>query len=362
MSEAVVHDLTRDDLLDLHDAMVRAREAEERLETLHRQGHVGGGVYRSLGQEAGSVGAAWALRRRTDGTGDILAQTIRATGAVFLFGGTPLEYFRQYLARATGPTAGKEANVHWTDFDRGLLGPVSPLGTMVSVMAGITLSFRMRDEPRVGIVFYGDGASSTGAWHEGLGMAAAERCPLILMVEANAWAFSTPTRKQTRVESFVEKAPAYGMRGTSVDGNDVLAVYEAVREAAERARGGEGPEMVELRTYRRKGHAQHDAQEYVDPEELRAWEEKDPVDRYRGRLLKSGLVDDRALDARRATIREEVRRAAEQALSEPVPDGVGALDHVYTDVRIPGPWTRLPDPDPTRPQPDPVNVNPEGGP
>lgn len=349
MGEPVIHDLTRDDLLALHDAMVRAREAEERLETLHRQGHVGGGVYRSLGQEAGSVGAAWALRRRTDGTGDVLAQTVRATGAVFLFGGTPLEFFRQYLARRTGPTGGKEANVHWTDFDRGLLGPVSPLGTMVTVMAGVTLSFRMRGEPRVGAVFYGDGASSTGAWHEGLGVAAARRCPLILLVEANRWAFSTPTRKQTRVESFADKAVAYGIRGASVDGNDVLATYEAVRAAAARARGGEGPELVELRTYRRKGHAQHDDQGYVDPTELRKWEEKDPVDRYRGRLLAAGLADAEELNARRAAIRKEMRFAAEQAVAEPVPEGVAALERVYTNVRTPRPWTRRTPPDPAAP-------------
>lgn len=346
MPEATVRDPGREDLLGLYDAMVRAREAEDRLEILHRQGHVGGGVYRSLGQEAGPVGAAWALRRRTDGTGDVLGHTVRATGAVFLFGGTPLEYFRQYLARVTGPTRGREANVHWTDFDRGLVGPVSPLGTMVEVMSGITLSFRMRGEDRVGVVFYGDGASSTGAWHEGLGVAAALRCPLVLMVEANAWAFSTPTAKQTRVGSFVEKAPAYGIRGVSVDGNDAVAVHEAVVEVAERVRNGEGPWMVELRTYRRKGHAQHDPQDYVDPGELRAWEERDPIRRMRGRLVEGGHVDEDELDRRRSVIHEEMREAAQQAVAEPLPDGASALEDVYAGAGMPMPWTRLPVPEP----------------
>ena len=347
MGEALASDLDREQLLEIHDALVRARAVEERLEILHRQGHVGGGVYRGLGQEAGAVGTAYALRRRTDGTGDFLAQTIRETGALLLFGGTPLEYFRQYTARATGPTRGKEANVHFTDFDRGFIGPVSPLGTMVEVMAGITLAFRMRGEDRVGVVFYGDGASSTGAWHEGLNFAAVRRCPMILVVEANQWAFSTPTHKQTRVESFTEKAAAYGIPGDSVDGTDVLAVYDTVREAARRARGGEGTQMVELRYYRRLGHAQHDPQDYVDPEELAAWARKDPVDGYRRRVLEEGWTTEEDLDRRAAVIEEEVARAAEKAVSEPLPPATEALADVYTDRIVPAPWTRRDPVDPT---------------
>jgi pyruvate dehydrogenase E1 component alpha subunit/2-oxoisovalerate dehydrogenase E1 component alpha subunit len=338
------------DLLALYDAMVWAREAEERLEVLHRQGHVGGGVYRSLGQEAGSAGAAYALRRRHDGTGDVLGQTIRATAAVFLFGGTPLEYFRQYLARSTSPTRGKEANVHWTDFGRGLLGPVSPLGTMVEVMAGITLAFRLRGEPRVGMVFYGDGATSTGAWHEGLGFAAAQRCPMILMVEANRWAFSTPTREQTRVSSFVEKAPAYGIHAESVDGNDVVEVHGAVQGAAARARSGEGVQMVELRTYRRKGHAQHDSQAYVDPEELEAWEARDPLTRHEDRLVEEGVADADALEERRRRIREAVLEAARTAVAEPLPSGETARSPVTARGSAATPWTRLDPPDPAAPE------------
>ncbi|MBW3534208.1 MAG: thiamine pyrophosphate-dependent dehydrogenase E1 component subunit alpha [Gemmatimonadetes bacterium] len=346
MSEPVILGLTRDQLHDIHYHLVLTRAAEERLEILLRQGHVKGGVYRSLGQEAGAVGAAFPLRRRTDGTGDVLAQTIRATGAVFLFGGTPLEYFRQYLARATSPTGGREANVHWTDFQRGLVGPVSPLGTMVEVMAGITLSFRMRGEDRVGMVFYGDGASSTGAWHESLNFAAVQRCPLILMVEHNQWAFSTPTTKQTRVESFTEKAPGYGIGAESVDGTDVLAVYEAVGRAAEAARGGEGTRMVELRYYRRKGHAQHDAQEYVDPQELAKWEARDPIDQFRRRMLEEGWATEDEIAALEEEALRVVGEAADQAIEEPAPRAEEALENVYADVRTPVPWTRLAEPDP----------------
>ncbi len=320
--------------------MYLARACEERLELLQRQGHVTGNIYRGLGQEAGAVGAAWALDRRDDGTGDVLAHTVRASGALFLFGGTPIDLFRQYLARSTGPTRGRDANVHWVDYRTGFIGPVSSLGTMLEVMAGITLSFRLRGQERVGMVFCGDGASSTGAWHEGLGFAAARRCPLILMVEANQWAFSTPTSKNTRVATFADKAPAYGIEAESVDGTDVVAVYEVTRRAAARARRGEGPQMVELRYFRRLGHAQHDPQDYVDPEILRAWEKRDPLDLLGGRLLEEGRATQEDLDRLKDDVEAEVREAADRAVAEAPPAGEDALDGVYTDVRMPVPWTR----------------------
>ena len=333
-------DLRREDLLEIFRALVRARAAEERLELLFRQGHIGGGLYRSLGQEGASVGAAYALRRRMDGSGDVIAHTIRDTGALFLFGGTPGEYFRQYLARGTSPTRGKEANVHWTDFQRGFVGPVSPLGTMVGVLAGITLSFKIRGEPRVGMVFYGDGASSTGAWHEGINFAGAVGCPMIVVVTANGYAFSTPTRKQTRAASFSLRAQGYGIAGETVDGNDVLAVYEAARRSVERARDGEGVTLLELRTYRRKGHAQHDSQSYVPPEEILAWEARDPILLFRKRLLDEGWAGAGELGALEAAAEEEMREEAEKAVADPFPPGEEALEGVYTDVPTPPHWTR----------------------
>ncbi len=320
--------------------MYLARATEERLELLLKQGHLTGNIYRGLGQEAGAVGAAYALDRREDGTGDVLAPTVRASGALFLFGGAPIDFFRQYLARSTGPTEGREANVHWVDFERGILGPVSPLGTMLEVMAGVTLSFRVRGEDRVGMVFAGDGASSTGAWHEGLSFAAAQRCPLVLMVEANQWAFSTPTAGNTRLTTFADKAPAYGIEAESVDGTDVAAVFEATRHAVRRARDGKGPQMVELRYFRRLGHAQHDSQDYVDADVLRRWEERDPLSRSRARLLEQGIVTEEELERLCGEVEAEVRGAADRAVAEPTPVGERALAPVYTDRSVPVPWTR----------------------
>jgi TPP-dependent pyruvate/acetoin dehydrogenase alpha subunit len=341
-----VSELGRSDLLDLYRGMVRHRVAEDRLEILHKQGHISGGVYRGLGQEAGCVGAAYAMRRRSDGMGDVIGPHIRDLGALLLFGATPVEHYRQYMARETGPTRGKEANVHWTDFQRGIVGPVSPLGTMVGVLAGITLTFRMRGEDRAGIVFYGDGATSTGAWHEGFNFAAVQRCPLILIVEANQWAFATPTWRQTRVSSFVEKGPGYGVGTESADGTDVLDVYRSVRRALARAVTGEGAQLVELRYYRRKGHAQHDSQDYIDPAELRRWEEKDPIVTFGARLLQGGWATQEDLEAIVRDAEEEMRVAGEQAAGEPQPPGAEALGGVYTDFAARPPWTRVADPRP----------------
>lgn len=346
MSERETYGLGRQELHQIYRALVVTRAAEERLETLQKQGHVTGGLYRSLGQEAGAVGAAFALRRRDDGTGDFLAPTIRAAGALFLFGGELIDFFRQYMARGTGPTRGREANVHWFDFQKGFVGPVSPLGTMIEVMAGITLSFRMRDEDRIGMVFYGDGASSTGAWHEGLNFAAVQRCPMILMVENNQWAFSTPTPKNTRVQSFTEKGPGYGIGAESVDGTDVLAVFDAVRRAAALVRAGEGTRMVELRYFRRKGHAQHDPQDYVDPALIAEWAKKDPIDRYRARMLQNGWASEDELRAIDEEEFERCRLAAEQAVAEPMPEPRDAVLDVYSDAHAPPPWTRAEQPDP----------------
>ena len=256
------------------------RSLEERLVNLYRQTKVVGGLFRSLGQEADAVGSAFALERR-----DVLSPLIRNLGSMLVKGATPVEILRQYMARGDSPTRGRELNIHFGDTERGFIGQISPLGDMVPVMAGVTLTFRMRGEDRVGLVYVGDGATSTGAFHEGINFAAVQRCPLVVIVENNGYAYSTPTSRQTAAASFVDKALGYGVPGEQADGNDVLAVYDVTRRAVDRARRGEGVTLVELLTYRRKGHAEHDNQSYVPEGEIERWaRENDPIDRYAARL------------------------------------------------------------------------------
>jgi len=343
-------ELGSDELLELHRWMCLVRAAEERLETLLKQGHLRGSVYRSLGQEAGVVGVGHALRRRQDGTGDVIAPSVRAGGAIFLFGGALEDFFRQHLGRETSPSRGRETHVHGVNPATGFVGPVWPLGVMLEVMAGITLSFRLRGEERVGAVFHGDGATSAGAWHEGLSVAAARRCPLILVVENNQWAFSTPVERNTRLERFTEKAVGYGIRGESVDGTDVVAVHDATARAADLARAGGGVQMIELRYFRRRGHAQHDAQEYVDPTVIAEWEARDPIDRSARRLLVLGLATTEDLEDMWGEAVARCGAAAARTLAEPEPSGEEALRAVFTDVSVAAPWTRLPAPDPRAPR------------
>ena len=184
--------LRRDQLIEIYYWLRLTRSLEERLTNLYRQGKVIGGLFRSLGQEADSVGSAYALDR---GKGDVLSPLIRNLGSMLVQGAQPLQIIRQYMAKGTSPTRGREMNLHFGDPRQGYIGQISHLGDMVPVMAGVALSFRMRKEPRVALVYSGEGATSTGTFHEGFNLAAVQRLPLVLIVENNGYSYSTPLHK-----------------------------------------------------------------------------------------------------------------------------------------------------------------------
>jgi TPP-dependent pyruvate/acetoin dehydrogenase alpha subunit len=318
--------LTAAQRLELYYWMRLTRSLEERLVNLYRQTKVVGGLFRSLGQEADAVGSAYALEKT-----DVLSPLIRNLGSMLVKGATPVEILKQYMARGDSPTRGRELNIHFGDTERGFIGQISPLGDMVPVMAGVTLSFKMRGERRVGLVYVGDGATSTGAFHEGINFAAVQHCPLVVVVENNGYAYSTPTRKQTLAASFVAKAIGYGIAAEQADGNDVIATYEATKRGVDRARRGEGVTLVELITYRRKGHAEHDNQSYVPAGEIDRWErENDPLTRYVERLVAEGVSTDvlAEIDAR---VSRELDEATEIAERSGVPEPLDALVGVYAD-------------------------------
>src|ERR671921_1123711 len=274
--------LSRDQLLELYYYMRLTRSLEERLVNLYRQTKVVGGLFRTLGQEAEAVGSADALDRSK---GDVLSPLIRNLVSMLVQRAEPVEILRQYMAKGDSPTRGRELNIHFGDLERGFVGQISHLGDMVPVMAGVALSFKMRRQDRVVLVYVGDGATSTGAFHEGINFAAVQRLPMVVMVENNGYAYSTPLSKQTAVTELKDKAVGYGIPGVRADGNDVLAVYDVTKTAVDRARRGEGVTLIELVTYRRKGHAEHDNQSYVPEGEIERWAaENDPVDRYVRRL------------------------------------------------------------------------------
>jgi TPP-dependent pyruvate/acetoin dehydrogenase alpha subunit len=290
-----------------------------------------------------------ALRRYTDGTGDVMSPLIRNLGSMLVMGARPVEVIRQYMAKGDSPTAGKELNIHFTDYRLGYIGQISPLGDLVPVMAGVTLTFKQRGEERVGMVYIGDGATSTGAFHEGINFAAVQRCPLVVVVENNGYAYTTPTHKQTAAKRFVDKAPGYGVAGEQVDGNDMLAVYGAARRAVDRARAGEGVTLLEVVTYRRLGHAQHDNQSYQPVDEIERWAAtNDPIDRYVATLLENGWASDADLAAERAGVDDELDTAVEAAEASPMPAPETALDDVTGDGPVNAHWTRHSPPEPAR--------------
>ncbi len=329
--EIVVPDdlhLERAQHLDLYWFMLLNRRLEERLVNLYRQGKVVGGVYRSLGQEAESVGTAYALEKR-----DFVSPLIRNLGSILVKGAEPVDILKQYMAKATGPSRGRDLNIHFGDLEKGFIGPVSMLGDMIPVMAGVALASRMKGEDRVCLVYIGDGGFSTGASHEGWNLICARRLPVVLVAEDNGYAYSTPTEKQMGNRDMVDRAAGYGCAGEQVDGNDVLQSYAAARRAVERARSGEGPTLIEVKTYRRKGHAEHDDQRYVPKEELEAWEARDPVDRYRRFLIGEGLLTEEQAGRVDRRVQEKLDAAVAEAEAAPLPDPATVLEGVWSTPR-----------------------------
>ena len=274
---------------------------------LKRQSKLTGGVFTSLGQEATAVGTAFVLEKQ-----DFIAPLIRDIGAVFVKGILPREIFASYLGRANAPNRATDVQFHFADLEKGFIGPISHLGDMIPVMTGVLLAARLKKEHRVAVAYLGEGASSTGAFHEGVNFAAVQKLPLITIIENNGYAYSTPTRNQCAANSFVDKAIGYGILGLQCDGNDVVACYETMKIAVGHARNGNGSVLLEVLTYRRKGHAEHDNQSYVPEGEIEFWaNNNDPIDRYE-RYLKTEKI---ASEGKMQTIAAEVSEYLESELA-----------------------------------------------
>lgn len=316
--------LPRERQLELYHFMKLNRMVEDRLGNLYRQGKVVGGLYSSRGQEATSVGSAYALEPQ-----DVMGPLIRNLGSMLVRGVKPREVMMQYMAKSDSPTGGKDGNTHFGDLKRGLVAPISMLGAVIPVMAGIALAGRMQGKDLVAMTYIGDGGTSTGDFHEGLNLASVLHVPFVLIAENNGWAYSTPTSKQMRVKSIATRAAAYGIPGESVDGNDVLAVYEVTQKAVERARAGGGPTLIESRTFRMKGHAEHDDAGYVPKHMFEEWRSKDPIERFERHLLGSSLATEDDLKAITAKIDAQLNEEVDFALASPMPPPERAFEGVY---------------------------------
>src|SRR5258708_17039114 len=318
-------ELTRQQYLDLYYYMRLNRAVEDMMVKLFRQNKIVGGLYSSLGQEAISVGTAYALEKK-----DWLAPMIRNIGALLVKGVRPRDIFMQHMAKYDSPTKGKDGTSHFGDLDvLHIVSPISMLGDLIPVMTGVAMAGRYLGQKTVAMTWIGDGGSSTGVFHEGLNFAAAQKAPFVLILENNLWAYSTPVRKQVPLENLADRAKAYGIDSYIVDGNDVVAVYSTAKEAVERARTGEGPILIEAKSFRRMGHAQHDPAEYV-PKEMRAyWEARDPLALYEKFLSSEKLLD--AQSKKEVADKIDALLAAERDFAEnsPMPPAELAETGVY---------------------------------
>jgi TPP-dependent pyruvate/acetoin dehydrogenase alpha subunit len=322
--------LTREQQLELYYFMSLNRALEERLELLVRQNQVVGGLYRSLGQEAISIGSAYALE-----PGDWIAPMVRNIGSLLVRGFKPRDILTQNMGRANSPTHGRDSASHFGDLGaRHVVSPISMLGDLIPVMTGVAMGARILGQKRVAMTWIGDGGSSTGAFHEGLNFAAVQRAPLVLVLENNQWAYSTPVVRQFPLRDLADRARAYGIASTIVDGNDVLAVYRAAKQASDRARAGEGPVLIEAKTMRMRGHAQHDPAEYVPKKMFEYWKARDPIARYERTLAARGVLTERVKSALDARIERELTDDVAFAEASPMPtaaDANAVAERVYCE-------------------------------
>jgi TPP-dependent pyruvate/acetoin dehydrogenase alpha subunit len=307
--------------------MMLTRELEDRIERkLYRQGKILGGVYVGRGQEAISVGSTILTRPE-----DVICPSHRDMAAFLIRGMTPARILAQYMGRRDGYTRGKDGNMHMGDLKQNVISFISMLGDNVPVATGVGLAFKMRQEDRVVLCYFGDGATSRGDWHEGLNLAAVQKLPVVFICNNNQYAYSTPLNRQMAVENIADRAIAYAMPGEIVDGNDVLAVYETTGLAIDRARAGIGPTLVECRTFRMTGHSAHDDAGYVPKELFEEWEKKDPIFRYQQILIQEEIVARAEIDQLQRQIVEEVNQAVEWAEKSPFPDPEECLTDVYAN-------------------------------
>jgi TPP-dependent pyruvate/acetoin dehydrogenase alpha subunit len=319
--------LNRERQLELYYWMKLNRTLEDQLGRLFRQNKIVGGLYSSLGQEATSVGTAYALEPQ-----DWMAPMIRNVGALLVKGFKPRDIFTQYMARYTSPTQGKDGTSHFGDLQgRHVVSPISMLGDLIPVMTGVAMAGRYLGQKIVAMTWIGDGGSSTGAFHEGMNFAAVQKAPFVCVIENNQWAYSTPVKRQVPIHDLADRAKAYGIGSYIVDGNDVLAVYETSKEAVERCRAGDGPILIEAKTMRMRGHAQHDSAEYVPKKMFDYWKARDPLALYEEYLTKNKLWDAKSRAAIDERIERELKEDLEYAESSPFPPPELAEQGVYCD-------------------------------
>src|SRR6188768_1851598 len=316
--------LDREDLLGIYRHLLITRGIEERGHILYKQGKIPGSFYTGRGNEGAAVGVATAM-----GPHDVGTPLQRDMGVHVARGAEVWRIFAQYMGRQDGFTHGRDGNVHMADTSLGLHPMVSHLPAMLPVAVGMALAFRIREEKRVAVAWYGEGAAARGDAHEGMNFAGVRRLPVVFVCDNNQWAYSTPTHLEYAVEHLADRAQAYGFEGVVVDGTDVLAVYREAKRAIETARGGGGPTLIECQTLRMEGHAVHDDAFYVPKELFERWAASDPLERYRAWMRERAELTDEQEDEIGAGVKKLLNDALQRAEESPLPDASTLTDGVF---------------------------------
>ena len=315
--------LSREKALDLYRKMLLTRYFEEQVDTFFARGMIHGTTHLYVGEEAIGVGACAALE-----PGDYITATHRGHGQVIGKGADPKLMMAELMGKATGYCKGKGGSMHIADVAAGILGANGVVGGGIPLAVGAALALQMQERPQVVLCFFGDGAVAEGSFHESANLAGVWKLPVVFICENNQYGMSIPASRGLASLDFTVRAASYGMPGESVDGNDVLAVMEAVDRAVRRARAGEGPSLIECRTYRWKGHSKSDANRYRTREEIEEWKTRCPIKRFRAWLVQGGFVAEEEADRLEAEAKEEIARAVQFAQSSPDP----SPDEIETDV------------------------------
>jgi pyruvate dehydrogenase E1 component alpha subunit len=326
LSEVHEAGLNREDLLGVYRNMLITRGIEERGHILYKQGKIPGSFYTGRGNEGSSVGVATAM-----GPDDVAAPLHRDMGAYIVRGLEPWRVFANYMGRADGPTKGRDGNVHLGDMNLGLVTMVSHLPALLPVAVGCALAFRIREEPRVALGWFGEGSAARGDTHEAMNLAGVRRLPMVFVCDNNQWAYSTPTHLEYAIEHIADRAQGYGFEGVVVDGTDVLAVHREAKRAIDKARSGGGPTLIECVTLRMEGHAVHDDAFYVPRELFEEWAKRDPVERFRTWLRENVQLTSEEEDEIGSDVKRILNEAMRRAEESPMPDPATLTDGVYAE-------------------------------
>src|SRR5215217_263541 len=316
--------LAPEQLLEMFHWLKLIRAFDLRLSTLVKQGKVRSGVYTGIGQEAIIVGTCFALRKE-----DFICPLHRDLGTFLMKGVSPRGMMSQMLAKTTGLSKGRDSALHSGVSELGIFGNTSMLGANLPVAAGLALTFKMEKIDNVVVAYFGEGASNVGDFHEALNFAGVQQLPVVFICENNQYAYSVPIEKSMAIDDVAERANGYGFDGVAINGNDVLAVYQSTLGAITRARAGDGPTLIECKTYRWHGHSEHDKAFYRTDEELAMWKSRDPIPTFTTYLRTRQVLDDEKLKDLEARVTATIDDAVEFSMNAPDPTAEDAVTDLY---------------------------------